>query len=128
MAHARRLEHSGLDLTQIHHPVASTELREWQLAINQLTPTRVVRALVAGMSWPTQADFEQLRSLPVLVIQGEYDAVTTVRGMEPLKGWLGPSTEIVIVENAGHNVMVERPAVVNDLMLAFARKVLKETS
>lgn len=115
-----------MGLTQIHHPAASPELREWQLAINQLTPTRVVRALVAGMAWPTQADFEQLRSLPVLVIQGEHDAVTTVRGMEPLKGWLGPSAEFVVVENAGHNVIVERPAVVSDLMLTFARKVLKQ--
>ena len=106
---------------QIHYPSASPQLRQRQLAINKLTPTTVVRALVAGMAWPQQPDYEQLASVPVAVIHGEHDVVTPPARAEPLRLWLGERQPrlFVRVPNTGHNVMMEDPAAVNKVIDAL---------
>ena len=83
------------------------------------TSTPVVRALMVGMRWPTQADYEQLADIPTAVIHGKHDTVTPPARAQALQTWLlvgaPPSVThlFVQIERTGHNVMMEAPNQVN---------------
>ena len=61
--------------------------------------------------------------VPALVIVGQHDRVTPPAAAVELVGGL-PDANLVVVENAGHMVMLERPAEVNHDLRVFARRSL----
>jgi pimeloyl-ACP methyl ester carboxylesterase len=72
-------------------------------------------------------DWEQLPQLqdakvtqPALFVYGTADGVMTFAPMDPMKN-LVPNLKIVALEGAGHWTQQERPAEVNQAMLAFLK-------
>lgn len=55
---------------------------------------------------------------PVLVIWGEDDAIIPLRSGQQIAGML-PNAELVVIENAGHNVMYDRPEAFNRVVMDF---------
>ena len=61
--------------------------------------------------------------VPALVIVGQHDRVTPPAAAVELVGGL-PDARLVVIENAGHMAMLERPAEVNHELRVFARRAL----
>jgi pimeloyl-ACP methyl ester carboxylesterase len=55
---------------------------------------------------------------PVLLIWGEHDAIIPLRTGQRIAEIL-PQAELVVIKNAGHNVMYDRPDVFNQAALDF---------
>lgn len=62
-------------------------------------------------------------NVPALVIVGQHDRVTPPAAAVELVGGL-PDAKLVVVEDAGHMAMLERPAEVNHDLRVFARQTL----
>jgi pimeloyl-ACP methyl ester carboxylesterase len=74
--------------------------------------------LAACNAYDTALDRAEEIVAPVLVLMGEHDLMTRPRGAATLAGAI-PDATIVIVPDAGHMVMVERPDAVIDELLTF---------
>lgn len=55
---------------------------------------------------------------PALVIWGEHDAIIPLQSGKQIAGIL-PNAELVVIKDAGHNVMWERPEAFNQAVLEF---------
>jgi pimeloyl-ACP methyl ester carboxylesterase len=64
-----------------------------------------------------------LTGIPVLVICGDEDLLTPVEHSEAIYNAL-PGSELVIVPNGGHVVLLEHSEAVNDVLLPFVRKLI----
>jgi pimeloyl-ACP methyl ester carboxylesterase len=58
---------------------------------------------------------------PMLVIQGQQDRIAPVANSRLLREGAGPRVELLEVENAGHAVLLEKPDVVLERVVAFLR-------
>ena len=87
--------------------------------MNERTSTEVVarylRAIFAHAAYPA---LEHLARVPVLVICGDADALTPLAHTEEICRAL-PKAELVIVPEAGHVALLERPDAVNDAIIDF---------
>jgi len=104
-------------------PDAPAPLVEHVVALASRAPSHVWTDGLAGL---IDADLRPaLRhvDVPALVIAGQHDRITPVAGAVTLVAEL-PRGTLLTVPDAGHLVMLERPAEVNEHLRAFARSVL----
>lgn len=84
-------------------------------------------AEVIGAFFPSLAGFDKsgvlgpLENVATLILCGEADR-TTPKGHSELLAEKLPGSELVIVEDAGHLAMMERPDVVNEHLRSFLRR------
>jgi pimeloyl-ACP methyl ester carboxylesterase len=76
--------------------------------------------LTACNDYPGAAAVAAAIRVPVLLLLGEQDVMTKPTGAEPISD-AATDVTTVIVEGAGHLMMVERPGVTNDVLLTFLR-------
>jgi pimeloyl-ACP methyl ester carboxylesterase len=74
--------------------------------------------LAACSTYDTAPDRAAETTAPTLVLMGQHDIMTRPRGAEALAEAM-PNATFVIVPDAGHMVMVERPDPVIDTLLTF---------
>jgi pimeloyl-ACP methyl ester carboxylesterase len=74
--------------------------------------------LAACNAYDTAPDRAAEITAPTLVLIGEHDVMTRPRGAEALADAI-PEATVVLVPDAGHMVMVERPDAVIDTLLTF---------
>jgi len=100
-------------------------LREKSLALLHAAPPAVLAAdLEASDGFDVMAELGHL-ALPVLVICGAEDRLTPVKYGRYLHERIAGS-ELVIIERAGHMVMLEQPAAVNRAMQLFLERLDRE--
>ncbi len=93
-------------------------LRKKSLALLHAAPPAVLAAdLEAADGFDVMAELDRLR-LPVLVICGAEDRLTPVKYGRYLHERIAGS-ELVVIERAGHMVMLEQPGEVNRAMRTF---------
>lgn len=100
------------------HTSASGELRQRQQQLGSRNSSFVLQATGARATWPRKADFEAV-VCPVLMVHGREDQVTTVANAQLLRKWLANLHDWVVLDNAGHNVMLELPDQVSSSLLSF---------
>ena len=62
-------------------------------------------------------------STPILIVQGLQDAVAPPENGYMMKRELGERVELVDIDGAGHAMLPERPKVIADAVIAFARRL-----
>jgi len=89
-------------------PAADPRLREKSLALLRATPRDVLLAdLRAADTFDVRGELDRVRA-PALVVAGAEDRLVPVDRARALADAL-PGAELVVVERAGHMVMLERP-------------------
>ncbi|MDQ7839568.1 MAG: alpha/beta hydrolase [bacterium] len=97
-------------------------LREKSLALLHAAPPAVLAAdLEASDGFDVMSELDHL-ALPVLIICGAEDRLTPVKYGRYLHERIAGS-EMVVIERAGHMVMLEQPAAVNLAMGAFLERL-----
>jgi pimeloyl-ACP methyl ester carboxylesterase len=81
-------------------------------------PGVLYNGLAACSAYDTAPDRAAEITTPTLVLMGEHDIMTRPRGAEALADAILNAT-VVLVPDAGHMVMVERPDAVIDTLLTF---------
>lgn len=100
-------------------------LREKSLALLHAAPPAVLAAdLEASDGFDVMAELDHL-ALPVLIICGAEDRLTPVKYGRYLHERIAGS-EVVVIERAGHMVMLEQPRAVNRAMRAFLERLDRE--
>ncbi len=103
----------------------SPRLREKSLALLHAAPPAVLAAdLEAADGFDAMAELDRLR-LPVLIICGAEDRLTPVKYGRYLHERIAGS-ELVVIERAGHMVMLEQPRATNQAMRAFLERLEQE--
>ncbi|RCV51901.1 alpha/beta fold hydrolase, partial [Marinitenerispora sediminis] len=86
------------------------------------TPTDVLTEFWPALSeHDKQEAYAVLRDVPTLVLCGDRDRMTPIEHSELIAEAL-PDADFVRVPGAGHMVMMERPAVVNDALRVLLRR------
>ena len=70
---------------------------------------------------------ESLRRVSTLVLVGERDAITPARYSQRIAVAV-PGADLVVVPNAGHILMLERPGLVNEWLRAMVISVWAESA
>jgi pimeloyl-ACP methyl ester carboxylesterase len=107
--------------TREHHP----ELIETAIAkYSTLAPSTLIAWYDAMMARPDRTDVLRQFPRPVLFIIGRDDNVIPLQqSLE--QSWLPPISQLYIVENAGHQAMLEQPEKSNELLLEFINFVTR---
>jgi pimeloyl-ACP methyl ester carboxylesterase len=101
-------------------PRVDTRLKEKSLALLRATPPDVLLAdLEAADRFDAMADIDQI-SVPTLIICGADDRLMPAKYSRYLHEHIHGS-ELVIIEGAGHMVMLEQPSETNAAIGAFLR-------
>jgi pimeloyl-ACP methyl ester carboxylesterase len=105
-------------------PASVVDLMERMIAA---TPLEVIAAfLPAVLDHDKLAALPTLKDIPVLIVAGAKDLITPVAMSRAMSRAL-PSAELVVLPDAGHMAVLERPALVNlhlRALVARARKAL----
>lgn len=72
--------------------------------------------------WATEEELTSVQKLPALVVHGSTDGVIPLECAKKLAALL-PHSELVVVDNASHLVMIEKAAEVSDAILRFIQKL-----
>ncbi|MEA2023336.1 MAG: alpha/beta hydrolase [Actinomycetota bacterium] len=121
------------DLTVFTTMVAWMHAREpigasdWQIGdtvaiLQRSRPGIAFADLTACNDYPGAAGAVANAHMPLLLILGDQDLMTKPSGAEPIANAARDATTVV-VEGAGHMLMVERPDVVNEALMEFLRSV-----
>jgi len=103
-------------------PQTPARLREKSLLLLRATPPPVLLAdLSAANAFDVMAEVGRL-SLPTLVICGTEDRLTPVKFSQYLHDRIHGS-ELVLVEGAGHMVMIEQPQATNAAIRSFLERL-----
>jgi len=78
--------------------------------------------LTACNDYPGAAGTAATVPVPMMLILGDQDLMTKPSAAEPI-AVAGPDVATLIVEGAGHMLMVERPEVVNEALVGFLKTV-----
>ncbi|CAG8463488.1 1369_t:CDS:10 [Funneliformis caledonium] len=105
-------------VNRILYKYANEEVRTKQLRWNKQSKTIVWKHMLAGMNWFTQADIS-LIECPMLLITGSEDKISLPGDMNIIQEWCKSSSEIFYIPESGHNVMVEKPDMVNLIINDF---------
>ncbi len=124
-----RLRHAGGDLAFLGtryvafgDPSVSPAVVDFLERIIRATPVGVVAAFyLALLNHDERAALGTLARVPVTVIAGEQDRLVSLAQSEELAGHI-PGAELVRVPEAGHGVILERPAVVNRVISEMAAR------
>jgi pimeloyl-ACP methyl ester carboxylesterase len=121
--------------------LVSTITRSLSFASADVDPAlgHYVDAMIAGTPVEVIAEFypalagldetgslEPLRKIPTLVLTGDQDKLIPMDHSELIMERLGAGTstaELVVVSDAGHMVLLEKPAEVSEALTALLRKV-----
>lgn len=99
-------------------PLATPRLKEKsQILLRAVPPEVLIAELQAARAFDVSADVGRL-NVPVLVMCGSDDQVTPPAASRQLHEKI-PGSHLVIVEGAGHMVMLEEPHATNDAIRAF---------
>jgi len=96
---------------------AAPALIAYEESLTRHNPLYVFKGLIDGARWPSAAQLASLE-LPVQVLAGRSDGLTPVAGGEALAQAL-PHAQFRVLEQCGHQLMLERPEVVNEALLAL---------
>lgn len=103
-------------------PTADARLREKSLALLRATPPDVLLAdLRAADGFDVMGDLGRL-TVPAMIICGSADRLTPVKFSRFLHEQIRGS-ELVIVEDAGHMVMLEQPTAINTAIARFLTRL-----
>ncbi len=103
-------------------PQTAARLREKSLLLLRATPPSVLLAdLLAANQFDVMGEVDRL-SLPALVICGTEDRLTPVKFSQYLHDRIRGS-ELVLVEGAGHMVMIEQPQATNAAICSFLERL-----
>jgi len=78
--------------------------------------------LTACDDYPGAAGAAATVPVPMALILGDQDVMTKPSAAEPI-AMAAPDATTVIVEGAGHMLMVERPEIVNEILVKFLKEV-----
>jgi len=87
---------------------------------DHLTKEQCLRATAASAGFRVCHHLKNL-NIPTLMIVGEKDITTPIWASEMLYDWI-PNSEIVIIPNAGHLVILDHPDEFNELVASFWKK------
>jgi len=99
-----------------HQSVSESFLNKEQQITNQ-NPFHVMKPLAKGLDWPSNSIITSI-SVPSLIIQGDTDLI--FKDADALAKHL-PGTQFRVVEKAGHNLMMEQPALISQLIWEFVK-------
>lgn len=103
-------------------PNADARLRDKSLALLRATPPEVLLAdLRASDGFDVMAEVRRL-TLPALIVCGADDRLTPVKHSRYLHEQIHGS-ELVVVQDAGHMVMLEQPQATNAAVAAFLARL-----
>jgi pimeloyl-ACP methyl ester carboxylesterase len=91
-----------------------------KLVTDHLTKEDCLTATAASAGFHICGDLKALNK-PTLVLVGKKDITTPVWASEMLHEWL-PQSELVVVSDAGHLVILDHPMEFNKLVLDFWKK------
>ncbi len=100
-------------------PGAREELLEFVRRESARSPTGVLRSILRNVSGAVLPPEMGESSIPKLVIAGEHDAVVPVEDQKEVADRL--KARLVVIQGAGHNVMLEKPKEFGQSMHDFAR-------
>lgn len=100
---------------------------EWTLGdtaavLRRSRPGIAFADLTACNDYPGAASTAATVPVPMMLILGDQDLMTRASAAEPI-AVAAPDAATLIVEGAGHMLMVERPEVVNEALVGFLETV-----
>ncbi|CAG8574806.1 27004_t:CDS:10 [Dentiscutata erythropus] len=106
------------------HKDASVGLRTKQLKWNKQSKTFVWKRMLSGFKWITRDDIYNIQC-PLLLLSGQEDRVSPQSDTILVSEWCtSPNTpDPVVIPQAGHNPMVEKPDLVNLIINDFLIKI-----
>lgn len=105
----------------VWHPNTDRELVEREAAISSKNPFYVFKPMSRQMQAAPKEAFAAL-DVPALVVAGRTDKVTPVGDAEKVHGalgHLGDKAKLLVMEEAGHQIMLEQPDLLWKEMQAF---------
>ncbi len=105
-------------------PIGMPEWKHGDTAaiLERSRPGVAIADLTACNDYPGAAGTASAVSMPILLILGDQDLMTRPSAATPIVDAASDATTVV-VEGAGHMLMVERPDVVNEALLEFLNRV-----
>ncbi|KAH3730171.1 protein ABHD8-like [Dreissena polymorpha] len=89
-------------------------------------PVHVLRSMMQGQDWlDGDALFHEWLTMPILLLHGKYDSFVTLEEEQEMHEVLHKS-ELVIIDNASHMVMMESPQEVNKAIYEFVFQATHE--
>ncbi len=83
-------------------------------------PEVALADLTACDTYPGAAEVASKITVPMLLVLGDGDVMTSPAAAEPIAE-AAPDATIALIEGTGHLMMIERPGVVNDRLIGFLR-------
>lgn len=102
------------------HSDTDPDLVHSERSISDQNPMFMMKELIKGMKDIPIMDLKKIH-IPVLIIQGESDGLTSLSGAKELNELL-VNSELLIVKNASHLVMIEKPDEINNLISEFIKE------
>jgi len=91
-----------------------------KLVTDHMTKEQCLRATAASAGFNVCEYLKDLK-IPTLLIVGQKDITTPIWASEMLKDWI-PNSEVVIISNAGHLLILDHPTEFNKTVDAFIKK------
>lgn len=105
------------------HSSADLALIDYEEGLTRSNPLYVFKALAGQADWP-EADALAKLSLPVHILAGDSDGLTPAVGGEALYRHL-PNARFTVLEDCGHQLMLEKPLAVNAALAALLEGIRK---
>lgn len=91
-----------------------------KLVTDHMTKKDCLQATAASAGFNICENLKSL-NIPALILVGKKDITTPVWASEMIHEWL-PKSELIIIPNAGHLIILDHPNEFNDLVLSFWKK------
>lgn len=100
-----------------YHSKTNPELIEYETEASKNNEIFITKSVIVGMKWPTK---EQIKSIeiPCLNIIGETDGVMSIEKSKELTT-LFKNCQEQVIKDSSHNLMVEKPSEINEIILKF---------
>ena len=103
-------------------PMTSKEVFDWVLADIRDTPRENFFTVIKSL-WDWEAGDELRRiNVPTLILVGENDTLVPPRFSRMLHDTI-PNSRLIMIKNAGHYLVLERPQLVNAEILKFLKSI-----
>ena len=113
------LEHQ---VSNMLSPEASREVFEWVLSDIRENPRENLFTVIKSLwNWEAADRLRQIK-VPTLIIAGEKDPLAPPRFSQMLHDAI-PNSKLLIIENASHYLVLERPGLVNAEILQFLKRI-----
>jgi pimeloyl-ACP methyl ester carboxylesterase len=98
-----------------YHSKTDKSLVEYEGSKSENNSMFVTSSLVLGMKWPTKEEISNIKT-PTLILIGETDGI--MKNGEEL-GKLIKGSKVVTIMDSSHNLMLEQPKEVNQMIEDF---------